>query len=111
MKIKEYYASKNKKIKLCIENFKTILAFEIFYKLLGLFILLPIVKEIFKFTLRITGLKIIIQNNILEYISKPVIYPFLLLIVMIAGVYVYFEIISFVNITLYIMKNRRINCR
>lgn len=109
MKIKEYYASKNKKIKLCIENFKTILAFEIFYKLLGLFILLPIVKEIFKFTLRITGLKIIIQNNILEYISKPVIYPFLLLIVMIAGVYVYFEIISFVNITLYIMKNRCIS--
>ena len=109
MKIKEYYASKNKKIKLCIENFKTILAFEIFYKLLGFFILLPIVKEIFKFTLRIMGLKIIIQNNILEYISKPIIYPFLLLIVMIAGVYVYFEIISFVNITLYIMKNRCIS--
>ena len=35
MKIKEYYASKNKKIKLYIKNFKTILAFKIFYKLPG----------------------------------------------------------------------------
>lgn len=74
-------------------NIKTLIMFEIFYRLLGILIFFPLMSSLFLFSIRLSGYQYITNSLIYGYITAPSTLIIFLIMMLILGVYVAFEMI------------------
>lgn len=84
--------------KLLTYNFKTLVKFELIYKLLSVFILKPVFSSSFRLIMKVNGFKYIIFENIFDFISKPSTIFLTLLYLFLIMIYTFFEIINIIVI-------------
>ena len=84
--------------KLLTYNFKTLVKFELIYKLLSVFILKPVFSSSFRLIMKVNGFKYITFENIFDFISKPSTIFLTLLYLFLIMIYTFFEIINIIII-------------
>lgn len=87
--------------KLVFDTLPSILMFELFYKIIGMVLFLPILIGIFDFSITVSGFSYVTEENIFEFISKPFSVFMLIVLFLFFVIYIYIEIcavcISFNN--------------
>lgn len=83
----------SKTIELLRFNWKTLAIFEIIYRLFGLAIIFPLARQLLYLSVKLTGNEYLINKNLAEYISSP--YTILIGIIMfiIMGIYITYEVV------------------
>ena len=80
-------------------NFKTLISFELIYKLLTVFIFSPLFNLSFRLIMNVTGFKYLTYENIKLFASKPVTIVSVLFLLILMMLYTIFEIITIIVIT------------
>lgn len=79
----------------------SLLPFELFYKIIGVVIIVPVLIAIFNAAIRFSGYSYITQGNIIDFLKKPMTILILIIITLFFSFYVFIEIaaicISFNN--------------
>ncbi len=79
-------------------NLKTLAGFELIYKLITTIIFIPIFLSMFKLTLKVSGLSYLTFENIITFLSNPLVILFLLLLIIIMTFYTLIDISTVVII-------------
>lgn len=79
-------------------NFKTLVEFELFYKLITIFIFSPLFTLFFKFIMSVNGYKFLTIENILEFAKKPLTITLIILLLIIMMLYTMYEIVTIILI-------------
>ncbi len=80
--------------KLLTINKRTLLLFEVLYRLVGIALVFPIVNQLFYLSIRLTGNAFIINDNLFAYLFRPSTIVVFVLIVFVFGLYVTFEVVA-----------------
>lgn len=82
-----------KKIKQLLSyNLKTVLSFELIYKLISVTIFTPLFLQLFKLIMQVTGFNYITSDNIFLFLSKPLTLLFLLILILLITFYTLIDI-------------------
>ena len=84
--------------KLLTYNIKTLVKFELIYKLLSVIIFQPVFSSSFKLIMRINGYKYLTFENIVSFITKPSTIGLTILFLFLLTIYTFFEIINIIVI-------------
>ncbi len=74
-------------------NFKTLIVFEVFYRLLGVVVFFPLSRFLFAMSLRAMGESYITNRMLFEYITTPTTLLFLVVLLAVLSVYLVIEMI------------------
>lgn len=74
-------------------NFKQLFFFELAYRLLGLFIIYPVLTLLFELSITLSGYSYITNQVLIEYATNPITIIMLLILVAILAIYVMVELI------------------
>jgi len=80
-------------IRLVKSNAKTLILFEVFYRMLGILIFFPMINSLFLYSIRASGYSYITNSLIFEYLTAPTTLFIAFLMLVILGVYVAFEMV------------------
>lgn len=75
-------------------NWKTMLLFEVIYRLFGLAVIFPLATRLFYFSVSLTGKDFITNANIFEYATSPTTILIAIIFILIFGLYVAYEIVA-----------------
>jgi glycerophosphoryl diester phosphodiesterase len=76
------------------ENWRTLLLFEVIYRIIGLAIIFPLANQLLYASISIQGKSYITNADFIEYIFDPVTIFIYLIIIILFGIYVLFEIVT-----------------
>lgn len=79
-------------------NLKTLVKFELLYKLITIFIFSPLFTLLFKIIMKINGYKFLTIENILEFAKKPSTIVLIILLLIIMMLYTMYEIVTIILI-------------
>ena len=79
-------------------NFKTLIGFEILYKLLSSIIFVPLFLEIFKLITKISGYSYLTLENIINFLLNPITIIFLVILIMVLTFYTLIDISTIIII-------------
>lgn len=82
-----------KTIELLRFNWKILVIFEIVYRLFGLAIIFPLANQLLYISVKLTGNEYLINNDLLEYVSSPYTIIIGLIMLLIVGIYITYEIV------------------
>ncbi len=74
-------------------NFKELLFFELAYRLLGLFIIFPLLRLLFEFSITLSGYSYITNQLLIDYALKPTTLILLFILLFVLALYVMIELI------------------
>ena len=75
-------------------NFSALTIFEIIYRLVGLAIVFPLTRQLFYLSIRLTGDEYIINNDFVEYLFSPFTIIIGLVLILIVGIYITYEVVA-----------------
>lgn len=75
-------------------NIKTLLQFEIIYRLVGLAIIFPFARQLFFFSIRLTGHEFIVNHEFVDYLLSPSTIVLIIIVVLLIGLYITYEIVA-----------------
>ena len=81
-----------KNINLIKYNFKTLVGFELLYKLLSVFIFVPIFLSLFNLITKVSGYSYITLENVLAFLTNPLAFIFLLILIILITFYTFIDI-------------------
>jgi len=79
--------------RLLTRNIRTLFLFEIFYRLLGLLVILPLTRQLISLSIRFYEKEYIINMDLIDYVLSPSTIIIYLFLSMVFGVYLIFEIV------------------
>jgi len=74
-------------------NWKTLLIFEVIYRLFGLAVIFPVINQLLYLSVKLTGHEYLVNNNISDYLSSPYTFLIGILLFLLFGIYITFEIV------------------
>ncbi len=74
-------------------NFKTLLLFEVFYRILGVVVFFPLSRFLFSLSVRVMGESYITNRMLFDYITRPSTIGFLFVLLVVLSVYLVIEMI------------------
>ncbi len=83
----------SKTIELLRFNWKTLTIFEIIYRLFGLAVIFPMSNQLLYLSVKLTGYEYLINSNIAEYLSSPATILIGILMFLIIGIYITYEVV------------------
>lgn len=75
-------------------NFNTLIIFEIIYRLVGLAIIFPLARQLFYWTITLTGDQYIINRDFVEYLFSPFTILIMIVLILIVGLYITYEVVA-----------------
>lgn len=75
-------------------HWKTLLLFEVLYRLFGLAIIFPILERLFSLSISVTGDAFIVTRDIVDYAFRPTTLGIAILLLIVFGLYVTFEVVA-----------------
>jgi len=83
----------SKTIELLRFNWKTLLFFEIIYRLFGLAVIFPVANRLLYISVKLSGHEYLVNSNFTEYISRPSTILIFISMFLIFGLYIAYEIV------------------
>ncbi len=74
-------------------NFKTLVAFEAIYRIIGVLLIFPVLGGLFFLSIRLSGYRYITNALMIDYLQRPTTILILFVMLFILGVYVAFEMV------------------
>lgn len=75
-------------------NLKTLIQFEIIYRLFGVFLLFPILRLLFILSLRLNGITYLTNNGLIAYLKSPYTILVFLIVLLIFSLYILYEMLT-----------------
>ncbi len=75
------------------KNYVTLVLFEVFYRVVGVFLVFPLARSLFMLSLRLQGTRYITNRMLLEYIQSPFTIGLLVILALLAACYIAVELI------------------
>lgn len=78
--------------KILFKNFKSVIKFEFFFKLLTSIIFIPLFLNIFKLIMKVTGYSYLTLENVFSFLTNPIVAILIILFLLLVGFYSIFDI-------------------
>lgn len=91
------------------KNIRSLVQFEVFYKLLFLLAFIPLLTQIVSLSLNITGYRYITVDNFASYLSHPVTILFAILLMILVAIFNFYDISAIIYNTDQSYQNRKTN--
>lgn len=95
--------------KLISTNLKTLMIFEVVYRILGILLILPLVRLLFFASIRLAGFQYITNQMIFSYLTQWTTVFFLLVLILVFSIYVFVELVFLSIIYDYSYHNEKIS--